>query len=201
VLRFHPKPPAERTIDVLSVGRRSDVQHQAACQLRDELGWHYLYDTASGMSIEDHVEHRSLLAENLSRTKFFVSNRGKFNDSGESAGVHDFGNRFFDGTAGGAVIVGEFARTTGFESCFDWGEIGVDVGANDPTLAKVLETRARDTEWMAEVSIRNASETARRHDWAHRWANVLDDLGLAHGAALTERLQRLGTRSAELAGR
>jgi hypothetical protein len=142
-----------------------------------------------------------LVAENLSRAKFFVSNRGKFNDSGESAGVHDFGNRFFDGTAGGAVIVGEFAKTTGFSSCFDWGDIGIDLPASDPTLAKVLATRAADTEWMAEVSIHNASETARRHDWAHRWATVLDDIGLDHGPALRDRLARLDARSAELAAR
>jgi hypothetical protein len=201
VLRFRPKAPEARTIDILSLGRRSDVQHQAASELRDDLGWHYVYDTASGMSIEDHVEHRTLVAENLSRAKFFVSNRGKFNDTGESAGVHDFGNRFFDGTAGGAVVVGEFAKTTGFASCFDWGEIGVDLPANDPTLAKVLATRAADTGWMAEVSIRNASETARRHDWAHRWASVLDDIGLDHGPALRDRLAQLDARSAQLAAR
>jgi hypothetical protein len=201
VLRFRPKPPAERTIDVLSLGRRSDAQHQAASELRDELGWHYVYDTASSMSIEDHVEHRTMVAENLSRAKFFLSNRGKFNDAGESAGVHDFGNRFFDGTAGGAVIVGEFAHTTGFASCFDWGEIGIDVPASDPTLAKVLAARANDTDWLAEVSIHNAAETARRHDWAHRWARVLDDLGIAHGQALTDRLGQLDARSAELAAR
>jgi hypothetical protein len=201
VLRFRPRPPDQRTIDILSLGRRSDTQHQAASQLRDELGWHYVYDTASGMSIEDHVEHRTLVAENLSHAKFFLSNRGKFNDTSESAGVHDFGNRFFDGTAGGAVIVGEFAHTTGFDSCFDWGDIGIDLPAADPTLAKVLASRAHDTDWLAEVSIRNASETARRHDWAHRWASVLDDIGVAHGPVLTSRLEQLDARSRDLAQR
>jgi hypothetical protein len=46
---------------------------------------------------------------------------------------------------------------------------------------------------MERLRITNAAECLKRHDWAHRWGQILDTLGLERTAALESRLDRMAS--------
>lgn len=201
-LRFCPWPdPPTRWIDVYNMGRRSAVTHQALLELAARRGLFYLHDSLTGpeLRVHDMREHRTLLMRLLQRTRFFVTNRAKLDVPGETQAQEEVGFRFFEGAAGGAVLIGDPPRCHTFHSHFGWEDAVIPLPLDARQEAgQVLAAIASDPAREETIRRRNVANVLARHDWAHRWNDVLKVAGLAPLPALEERHTRLRERAAEL---
>lgn len=197
--RFAPTVPApERTIDVTSYGRRLPVTHEA---LRREMAsgrLHYSYDTVRGaFDVTDHVEHRDALAATLQRSRYAVVYKN--NDEPErvqrTGGEESLTNRYFEVLAAGAVMLGSAPDVPDFVACFDWPDAVVPIPAPAPDVAEVIAGLDADPGRTAAARLAGITGSLRRHDWAHRWQEVLAAVGLEPRPALDARLAQLAARA------
>jgi hypothetical protein len=195
-----PNPPA-RSIEVLGIGRRSDVTHAVLLARARERGSFYYYDTirmTSGVShagqqvtfsVMDPAEHRFKLAGLLKRSRYFLASRARANEA--VAEQDELSGRFFEGAAAGAVMIGVRPRTGKFLTQFDWPDAVVDAPWDDPDVGALLERLDADPERVRRIRRDGVVNSLLRHDWAYRLRTILDDAGIAPPPALTAREARL----------
>jgi len=194
-LLFSPSTSGlDRPIDVLSIGRRSPNVHRDLLELARQERIFYQYDSIVASRVKNHSEHRQLLASQSKRSKLFIANRGKIGADDETGGQHEFGVRFFDAAAAGAIFAGVFPETSQFRHSFDWEDAGVSLGWDESPLP-LLERVAAEPEWLAAASRRSTCESLRRHDWLYRWRSILDIAGLGYSPLMNQRLGDLERRA------
>jgi Glycosyl transferases group 1 len=187
-LRFCPFPdnPA-RSIDVYNMGRRAEDEHRAllACAERGKM--FYVYDTVADFDVRNTREHRVLLANLVKRSRYFITRPAKFKSLAETNGIQEMGARLFEGAAGGAVMMGNPPRCTAYNICFDWPDAVIPTGSDDKQiLASIAELDAQPQR-LLQIRQNNIIHSLRRHDWAYRWRQTLDCVGLPATTRLVER--------------
>lgn len=198
-LRFAPSLPSpERVIDVTSYGRRLPETHAALRRAAGPGGLFYHYDTVAGaFDVEDHVEHREALAATLQRSRYSVVYRN--NDEPirlpRTAGEESLTNRYFEVAASGAVMLGTAARTPDFDACFDWPDAIVPIAAPAPDVAEVIAALDADPARLERAGRAGITHSLRRHDWAHRWREILTTVGVEPRPGLAARLAALEARA------
>jgi hypothetical protein len=197
-LTFYPgDPPVERVINVFNMGRRHPATHQALLDLARERRLLYLYDTFSGhVPVQNPAEHRLQLANLIKRSRFFIANRAKANAEGETGRQEELGFRFFEGAAGGAVMIGEAPGVTSFREHFDWPDALVPLPFSGARIGELIAELEGQPERLARIRRDNVAHVLRRHDWAYRWRAVLEHLGLSPPQGLREREARLSALAA-----
>lgn len=201
VLRFSPYPDLPpRAIDVCNIGRRSGITHAALMEQARERRIFYYYDTvaASGpdkkqrtFRVSDAGEHRLLLSSLLRRTRYFIANRSRVNESEFTMGRDEISGRFYEGAASGTVMLGEPPRTANFESQFDWPDAVIKLPFDSPEVAQLITELDGDPERLARIRRNNVGNAALRHDWVHRLRTVFETLGLPPTEAMLAREERL----------
>ncbi len=195
-LTFDPgKPPVERVIDVFNMGRRHPATHRALLDLAQQRRLFYLYDTFKGnIRVQDPREHRLQLANLIKRSRFFLANRAKANEIGETAHQEEVGFRFFEGAAAGAVMIGEPPEVASFREHFGWPDAVVQLPFGSEAVGEVIAQLERQPERVAHIRATNLENALQRYDWAYRWRAVLDLTGLeglpALGAWVASRRSR-----------
>lgn len=179
-LRFHPgDPPVARVIDVFNMGRRHPDTHQALLELARERDLFYLYDTFKGnIPTQDPAEHRRQLAEIIKRSRFFLANRAKVNEEGETKRQEELGFRFFEGAAGGAVMLGEPPDVDSFRTHFDWPDAVIHLPFGSTRIGELIDSLDAQPARLAAIRFNNVRNVLLRHDWVYRWHEVLDYFGL-----------------------
>jgi hypothetical protein len=120
-LRFAPFPSSPaRNIDVYSMGRRPAEEHRALLASAERGEMFYVYDTTADFYVIDPLEHRIHLANLIKRSRFFITYPAKFDVPAETGGTQEMGARYFEGAAGGAVMIGMPPRCAAYDDCFDW---------------------------------------------------------------------------------
>lgn len=189
----YPELP-DRSIDMLSVGRRHEGIHQnLLAYSRKNQNFFYIRDTVTGLSKAAVVatqDHRQQLLSMLKRAKYFLANRPKF-DQTVGANDHEVGYRFFEGAAAGSVMIGEAPRNKAFDELFGWPDVVIPNPEDPSKIIDLYQELEADPVRINRIRQRNIVESLRRHDWAYRWKTMLDILGMEPTLALTERLQRL----------
>jgi Glycosyl transferases group 1 len=197
-IRAMPAEPASpRHIDVWQMGRRSKATHKALLDMSSSRGWFYQFDTSWAQQTADHVQHRLMFTNTLKRTRFFIANRAKVDAPEQTGGQQEVGFRFFEGAAGGAVMIGEVPDTPAFKQLFGWDDAVIPLPFGSDNIGAVIDDLLATPERIAAIHARNVRESLLRHDWAYRWHQVLDRVGLVPQPALLAREKRL----AELASR
>lgn len=200
-LRFTPYPdPAERVIDVYSMGRRREELHQAILKVARARKMFYVYDTVtvSAAEVQNPREHREMVASIAKRSRFFVVAPGKIDLAQETNGQVEIGLRYYEGAAAGAVMIGQPPDCDPFRRMFDWPDVVVGLEPDGSDVADVLSRLNADPERVIEIGRRNAREALLRHDWVYRWETILGIAGLSPNARLLERkrtLQELADRA------
>ena len=87
-----------------------------------ESGFFYLHDTIGGSQAINSKEHRALFANLAKSSRYFIVNPGKIDEPHLTGGQMEVGNRYFEGAASGAIMVGERPDNEVFEDLFDWPE-------------------------------------------------------------------------------
>jgi hypothetical protein len=189
-LRFSPWPePPERVVDVYSVGRKAEGLHRALLDLAAKQRIFYQYDTLqTGISeAPDHREHRDLYASIAKRSRYFLVAPGKANMLEETQGQIEPGFRYYEGSAAGAVMLGQAADCEAFRTMFDWPDAVIEVKPDGSDLAGVLAELAADPARVARAARRNSAEALLRHDWIYRWKRILEIAGLESGPGMAVR--------------
>lgn len=191
-LRFSPYPdPPERVIDVYSMGRRREGVHRALLESARNDRLFYVHDTISGVNLEvcDHREHRDLIARTAQRSKYFTVWRGRYDE--ETGGQVSIGFRYFEGTAAGAVLIGEEPPVSEFREMFYWPDVVIPIESDGSDVIEVIRRLDREPERMDAASRANVVGALRHHDWAYRWKEMLRVVGYEASPKLTKREQRL----------
>lgn len=191
-LRFCPYPESlPRSIDVYSVGRRSAITHDRLLQMAESGRIFYLHDSTSADRVLDPMEHRKLFARLLKRSRYFVVNPGLIDRVDIRGGQIEIGNRYFEGAAAGAILIGERPDNGEFENCFDWPNALVDLPYGSPDFAEAIEVIESDRQAQESIRRMNVVQSLLRHDWLYRWEAILKAAGMNPLPKLNERKKRL----------
>lgn len=191
-IKFCPYPDLPlRSIDVYSIGRRSQVTHRALLKMAEQKHIFYVYDTILGMQTASPGEHRSLIANMAKRSRYFLVNPGKIDRQFETGGQSVLGFRYFEGAAAGTVMIGEYPETEVFREHFGWPDAVIHVPFDTPNIAEIIADLDSQPARMEQARKSNIVQSLLRHDWAYRWRTVLNMAGLKPRAALTDRLEYL----------
>jgi len=188
---FAPYPQPQRTIDVYSIGRRSEDTHRALLRLAWDNRIFYVFDTIVGDRVIDRHAHRLLVSSLTKRSRYFLVNPGKADNPGETGGQIEFGNRFFEGAASGTIMVGETPNTEYFRKAFDWKDAVVHLPFGSEDIAALIEELDKDPQRQETIRRNNVVQSLRRHDWVYRWAEILRIAGLRPLPELEQRRTRL----------
>jgi hypothetical protein len=193
-LRFTPFPdPPVRCIDVYSMGRRVESAHDALLEHARRRELFYIYDTIPSLNIipRDYVQHRELVGNLGKRARFFIVYPAKIDTENETGGTSEIGARYFEGTATGAVLLGQAPTAPEFRRYFHWPDAIVEVGSTADSVEAFLATMKPEAERYAAAGRRNAVEALKHFDWAYRWKELLRLANVAPHPRLEARERRL----------
>lgn len=189
---------ARRPIDVFGPGRRAPRTHRALLELAARRGWLYLYSTSTREEVPDPAEHRERLAALARRSRWVLVGSGPA--SGERAGQQELGGRFVEAAAGGALLLGQPPAGAAFDEAFEQDAV-IPLPWNDPDPAAAIDAIDADPDRADAARAANVAGALRRHDWGHRWAGLLEAVGLAPEVHLIERLRSLARAADRIAER
>jgi len=191
-ISFCPDPePPERGIDVYSIGRRSEITHQKLLKISRESGLFYLHDSIGGSQAINSREHRSLFANVAKRSRYFIVNPGKIDEPDLTGGQMEAGNRYFEGAASGAIMVGERPNNEVFEGLFDWPDAVTHLPYDSGDIDAVIRNLDAEPERQDRIRRTGIIQALMRHDWVYRWEAILKAVGLEPLPGALERKDRL----------
>ncbi len=188
-VKFYPDPQQQRSIDLASLGRRSSVTHQALLELAEKRNFFYFYDYISGADLrnDQHQSHRTLIANTLKNSRYFITNHAKINQPEQTQGQIEIGYRFFEGAAAGSVLLGCPPNNQVFKNYFNWDNAVIPIAFDEPNIASIIAKLDSQPELLKQIRINNVVNSLRKHDWVYRWEQVLTKLGLPTTDEMEER--------------
>lgn len=191
-ISFCPYPtPPERVIDVYSIGRRSEITHQKILKMARKSGLFYLHDSIGGSQAINSRQHRTLFANVAKRSRYFIVNPGKIDEPALTGRQMEAGNRYFEGAASGAIMVGERPNTEVFADLFDWSDAVVHLPYDSDDIDTVIKSLDADQERQDRIRRTGVVQALMRHDWVYRWEAILKTVGLKPVQKALERKDRL----------
>jgi spore maturation protein CgeB len=186
----HPNSP-ERVIDVYSIGRRSEITHRRLLDMVRESGLFYLHDSMGGSQAINSREHRALFANVAKRSRFFIVNPGKIDEPNLRGGQMEIGNRYFEGAASGAIMIGERPDNEVFEEWFDWPDAVTRLPYDSRDVDVVIKDLDADPERQDRIRRTGMIQALMRYDWVYRWEAILSAVGLEPMQEALDRKDRL----------
>lgn len=178
-IQFCPYPLLpSRSIDLYSIGNRSLVTHNALLDLAEQRDFFYIYETINGLSVKNYQEHRRLFSNLIKRSRYFITNTPKFNYVNSTGGQEEISPRFFEGAAGGAVLLGNPPACEDYQQNFDWSDAVLPLPYDALNVADIIANFDSQPERLARVRRNNVVNSLLRHDWVYRWRQVLETVGL-----------------------
>jgi hypothetical protein len=207
-LKFSPGVSApERSIDICSIGRRSAVTHEALLRYAEKNALFYHYDTSKGggrspisFRVTSFEEHRSLLANVLKRSRYFIANRAWVDRPALTGGREEIPGRFYEGAAAGAIMLGEPPTTADFREQFGWVDSIVATPFDEPRISQLIAKLDADPERVSRARTENIVNGLLRFDWVYRLRSMLEVAGLPVTSAMHEREALLRACADEVRG-
>lgn len=196
-LRFVPTG-LERVIDVYFMGRRRPEMHAALMAATRRKGFFYHFDTVRNPLVNSYLEHRMRLAELVQRTRYFIVDIANADRVEQSGAQPEIGTRFFEGIAGGAVLLGFAPDTDAFRSLFGWQDAVIPIEPAEAAVTALLDELDADPDRTDRIRLTNVSKALRLHDGVHRWEQILRAVGLEPLPALAARKELLELRAKEV---
>jgi hypothetical protein len=182
----------ERTIDITSLGRRIPDVHTKILELAEREKLFYYHDVWKGIWAENWRAVRSFNASIIKRSRFYLvwdpkTANPTWGDllNGENA----LSTRYFEGSAGGAILLGTVPECPEFDAQFDWPDAVIEL-TDDP--GEIIQELKSDPQRMDGISRRNMANSLRKHDWIYRWQQVLEIAGHTATRSHEERIRALG---------
>jgi glycosyl transferase family 1 len=199
-LKMCPYPTGpERVIDFYAMGTsRPAATHKALLRMSETGDWYYMYDTVGNCRVDNHDEHRNRLADIIKRSRFFLVTAARWYDLDRTGGQQEVGLRYFEGAAGGAVLIGDVPHNDSFDQYFGWQDSVIPVSLESGDIADVVAELATDPRRLERISKTNVVNSLRRHDHLHRWSQILSAAGLKETAAMEARRRELEELAASI---
>jgi len=189
---FCPYPECRpRVVDVYSIGRRSDVTHQELLRQATDHGSLYIHDSIAGGSAIDVAQHRMLLANLAKRSRYFIVNPALVDRPDVRGEQSEIGNRYFEGAASGAVMIGDRPKNREFDMLFDWPDAVVNLPFGSGDINRLIAEMDSQPDRLQKIRNDNVVNALMRHDWVYRWETVLKAAGIEPMRGLLERKERL----------
>jgi hypothetical protein len=200
-IRFCPYPQApQRAIDVCSIGRRSEITHQKLLSMADEEGLFYLYDTIAWDQAINSAEHRVLTANVAKRSRYFIVNPGLIDRPAVRGNQVEIGNRYFEGSASGAILLGERPGNEVFGRLFDWPDALIHLPYDSAKVDEIIHELDMQPERQETIRRANVAHALLRHDWVYRWESILETVNLEPMPQVLKRKERLRSMSEAVTG-
>lgn len=191
-IRFCPYPnPPLRSIDVYSIGRRSEKTHQSLLKMAGAKGMFYLHDSIAASQVLNAKEHRILFSNVAKRSKYFIVNPGLIDRPEVRGNQMEIGNRYFEGAAAGTIMLGERPDNSMFGKLFDWPDAVIHLPYNCGEVEDIVGAIESDPVRQDRIRRRNVMESLLRHDWVYRWEEILRAVGLEPTLAMRKRKETL----------
>jgi hypothetical protein len=184
-------PKSQRVVDVYSIGRRGEITHQKLLKMARDTGLFYIHDSMGGNQSINSKEHRSLVASIAKRSRYFVVNPGLIDQPEKRGNQLEIGNRYFEGAASGAIMIGQRPENEEFEKLFNWPDAVVDLPFNSDNIEAVINRLDQDRERQDTIRQTGVIQTLMRHDWVYRWEAILKTVGLEPMQGVLQRKERL----------
>ena len=198
-LRFEPSSdPANRAVDVYSIGRRYDGIHHELLSAAERGDVFYVYDSHVGgglTEVYDCRQHRELFANIAKRSRYFVVATAKMDQPDYRQNQVEVGYRYYEGAAAGAVMIGDAPDCDAYKELIGWPEAVIQIQPDGSDTMAVLSELGSDPERLAAISRRNTKEALLRHDWSHRWNEMFRIAGIDPSPRKAAREQRLNQRA------
>ena len=165
VEEYEFKPLADRTIDVLQLGRRYDVLHTA---LMTNRNINYLYQKEAGSLI---FPTQDLLKKGFADSKISVCFPKSVTHPVESGGLETVTNRYFQSMASKCVLVGKAPAE--LITLFGYNPV-IELDSKDP-LNQVMEILNQIQKYESLVEM-NYSTLKKNHTWVNRWMLIHDTI-------------------------
>jgi hypothetical protein len=178
-----------RSLDLCYVGRRVPAIHQTLLDLTTKKNFFYYYDTAKKLQleVENHQEHRRLLANLLKRSRYTICTYAKFNRLEETGGYQEIGYRFFESAAAGTVMLGIPPKTEVFQKYFGWSDSIIEIDLNTSDINNIITELDAQPERLIRISRDNVINSLQKHDWVYRWREVLTSFKLELTSSMLDR--------------
>jgi hypothetical protein len=186
----HPNPP-KRVIDIYSYGRMSLITHKKLLENSKNNKMFYIYDTRAGSEAMNSFEHRLLLANTAKRARYIIVYPGLIDRPDIRGNQSETGNRYFEGAASGAIMIGECPTNEEYGKLFNWKDVVIPLPYDSENIDKIIMELDQQTDRQEEIRRNNVVQSLRRHDWVYRWERILDIVGLKPMPGLLERKKRL----------
>jgi len=187
----YPNPP-RRAIDVLSIGVRHDTTHAALIDYADRTGQFYSYETISGRAgMQDYRGHRHNYVGLLQRSRYFFSYVAKVERTVERGSQTEFGLRYLEGLAAGAVVLGTHIDSDAFRKHIGWTDAVIDVPYECADIGSIIDELDAQPSRLEAIRMRNILECLERHDHLYRWEQVLELAGMDAHSKLAQRRSAL----------
>ena len=189
-----------RSIDVTNLGRRSLSTHNALLEKAEKEDFFYYHELTNGsvLRVEDHQAHRTLIANLLGSSRYYITNYAKADMPDLIAGEYEIGYRFFEGAAAGAVLIGAQPKGDLYDKYFDWEDSIIPVNFDEPNIADIIDELDARPGYVESIQARNAMNSLLKHDWVYRWEMILEALGQEPTPGIITRKQKLREMAAAL---
>ena len=168
---YKRNPPEERTIDVLSLGRKFDKYHHEIVQSLERKGRVYLYEKVKGEII---FPTRSGFIDGLANSKISICVPTNVTHPEIAGDVCTITNRYLQSIASKCLIVGQ--APSELVEIFGYNPV-IDIDWQDPVGQ--IEQILSDYDDYLPLIDRNYEELLAGHTWSHRWNSMAEILKLS----------------------
>ena len=191
-LKFYPYPSQpQRSIDVCSIGRRPASIHESLLKMADKNNFFYVYNTMRQSFMRNYNDHRSLYRNIVKRSCYFIAYKPKFNLTSHTGGQEELSVRFFEGAAGGAVILGIPPNCDAFQQNFDWADAVIPLPEDTTNVGEIITYLDSQPERLNKIRTDNVVNSLLRHDWLYRWEKILAAVDISISPGIIERKAKL----------
>lgn len=98
---------------------------------------------------------------------------------------------FFEGAAGGAVILGIPPNCDAFQQNFDWEDAVISLPEDTTNVGEIIAHLDTQPERLNKIRTDNVVNSLLRHDWVYRWEKILAEVDIPLSPGMIERKAKL----------
>jgi hypothetical protein len=177
VLAVEVVAPDRRPFDVVNLGRRDPSQHRVLEEWASG-GGRYHSPAGPPAQIRSHRRQRHEYLSTVASGRFHVANHARFDDPHVSCGLREYGYRYFEALAAGAIVVGDHPTGPVEHIVFPGGTPFLEFPVGARSLPSDLARTLGDPTRIAELAARHRNLALTEHDVLHRWERMSAAAGL-----------------------
>ncbi len=174
-----------------SIGRRPDAVHESLLNLAEKNNFFYMYDTLKISFISNYNSHRSLYRNLIKRSRYFMAYKPKYDIESLGGTQEELNVRFFEGAAGGAILLGIPPNCEAFSQNFDWSDAVIPLPIDATNVGEIIAHLDSQPERLNKIRTDNVVNSLLRHDWVYRWEKILAAVDIPIFPGMIERKAKL----------